>query len=256
MRWRTAARLLTVGVLGVTTTLTTMKAHNQTGAQPTGRAKQQTTKTAQLPIAEFDGPDTSDQLRKTRNNRHNSPGGPQETKARILSEDMPEASFELPLTHQEKEPALPIHISDAIVVGSTTEARAYVSGDKTNIYSEVSITVDEVFKDDTRFPLSPGAKIDGDREGGAVRFPSGKVLRKGSVAKSIPSVGSRFLFFLKYLDEGKNFSIITAYELKNGLVFPLDILSGGDNEKYLRAKESALFNEVQSGILQEKGGQQ
>lgn len=38
----------------------------------------------------------------------------------------------------------------------------------------------------------------------------------------MPFVGSEYVMFLRYEDEGKDYAVITGYELKNDKVVPLD----------------------------------
>jgi hypothetical protein len=44
------------------------------------------------------------------------------------------------------EQALPTHISNAVVIGEVTDAKAYLSEDRTSVYSEFTIRVGEVLK--------------------------------------------------------------------------------------------------------------
>jgi hypothetical protein len=41
----------------------------------------------------------------------------------------------------------------------------------------------------------------------------------------MPHVGSKYVLFLKYEAEGSDYPLITAYELKNGIILPLDGLN-------------------------------
>ncbi|MGI8470484.1 MAG: hypothetical protein ACR2N3_18755 [Pyrinomonadaceae bacterium] len=74
---------------------------------------------------------------------------------------------------------------------------------------------------DARLNFNAGKSIIASREGGGVRFPSGKVIFDLNTDTPMPKVGRIYVFFLKYSDE-TGFSIITAYELLQGQVFPLD----------------------------------
>lgn len=68
----------------------------------------------------------------------------------------------------------PIEQSNAIIFGKVTGRRAVLMDDKFGIYSEFSIKISEIFKDDlSAFFTDQG--ITTSRPGGAVRFPSGKV---------------------------------------------------------------------------------
>ena len=42
----------------------------------------------------------------------------------------------------------------------------------------------------------------------------------------MPHLAGTYLFFLKYNEEGQDYSIITAYGLLDGRVLPLDLTQG------------------------------
>lgn len=119
-------------------------------------------------------------------------------------------------------PALPIADSDAVIVGRVNSAEAHLSNDKTGIYSEFSIQLEEVLKDGPHSSTLPGNSISGERLGGAVRFPSGSIQRYETRGQGMPRVGNRYLLFLKRLNQEPDFFIITGYDLSGTTVSPLD----------------------------------
>jgi hypothetical protein len=146
-----------------------------------------------------------------------------------------------------------------VIIGEVADAQAYLTEDKTGIYSEFVVRVEEVLKNSATPPLVPDSSISAMRGGGAVRFPSGKVIRKGQPYKPLPRVGRRYVFFLKYNnDGGQDFKIITAYELRESRVFPLDgePLQGivlepyAAYQKYRDADQATFLNEVREAINQ------
>ncbi|MFY9572875.1 MAG: hypothetical protein WAV20_15850 [Blastocatellia bacterium] len=62
-------------------------------------------------------------------------------------------------------PAIPVAQSDVVVVGEVVANEAHLSNDKTGVYSEFSITVDEVLKTHLESPLKEGDVTIGEREG-------------------------------------------------------------------------------------------
>jgi hypothetical protein len=126
-------------------------------------------------------------------------------------------------------PAFPVARSVAIVTGEVTDARAYLSEDGTGIYSEFSIQVDEILKNDPLDPVTAGVPLFAEREGGRVRLPSGKIVTARVIHQDMPRPGRRYVFFLMRTDlNGNNaegFYLLTAYELREGQVFPLDKVS-------------------------------
>jgi len=72
-------------------------------------------------------------------------------------------------------PAFPFTKSTAVLIGSVTAAKAFLSNDLTGVYSEFSLRLEEVIKSNPQVPMTPGCTVEGFREGGRVRFPSGHV---------------------------------------------------------------------------------
>lgn len=116
--------------------------------------------------------------------------------------------------------AFPIGRSALIASGEVVDAQAYLSDDKTGVYSEFSIRIEEVFKNDSSMPGFPGSLVVAERYGARVRFPSGRVTFYGNREQDMPRLGSRYVFFLERTDE--QYSILTAYKLLSGRVYPLD----------------------------------
>lgn len=118
-------------------------------------------------------------------------------------------------------PALPVAESDVVLVGGVLHAQAHLSSDKTGIYSEFTVQVDEVLRDSGKASLLPGVVVSVERFGGAVRFPSGAIQRYEAVGQGMPRVGERYVFFLRRHNE-MDFSIVTGYQLEGDVVSPLD----------------------------------
>jgi len=157
------------------------------------------------------------------------------------------------------EPALPGYTSDAVVVGNVTDAKAYLSEDKTSVYSEFTVQVWDVLKNSPRSPLTVGAVATVCRPGGGVRFPSGKIRKFLVAGRGLPRAGERYAFFLKYDDLAQAYYIVTAYQLRDQKVFPLDgIPTNGTAShpfasygKYANADEAAFLTEVRQSIIQQ-----
>ncbi|HVF51036.1 MAG TPA: hypothetical protein VNA19_13160 [Pyrinomonadaceae bacterium] len=159
--------------------------------------------------------------------------------------------------HTPPETALPTHISDTVVIGAVTDANAYLSEDKTDVYSEFAVQVEEVLKSSKDAKVATGTEMAALRPGGGVRFPSGKVRKFLIDGRSLPRVGGRYALFLKYDDAAQAFYIVTGYELRNGKVFPLDGIPryGSENHpfasygKYINADEAAFLEDVRRAIV-------
>lgn len=230
------------------------------------RALQKRVHAEDYPIADYDPQESSNPQehneRKARNHRHDlsSDVKGEDVKRFRLKDSDPEISLPLSVSHPQTEPAIPAAESDVVVVGEVTSAQAYLSNDKTNVYSEFTVRVADVLKNGSPEALYFGAQIVAERAGGRVRFPSGKVLLRGApYGKNMPRVEQRYIFFLKQNPEGQDYSIITAYELRSGQVFPLDGSPEGDGksnqfteyEKYAGMDETRFISDVRSAI--EKG---
>lgn len=163
------------------------------------------------------------------------------------------------ITHTHWEvglPALPVTQSQAVLLGKVVGAQANLTSDKTVVYSEFEIQIDEVLKDYDRI-LIPNTSIIVTRSGGRVRFSSGHITLQAIAEQNMPIVGKRYLFFLTRENRGEDFHILTAYEFREGRVQPLDNPMGGthpiaktyygaEQEVFLRDLRAALINPPQA----------
>lgn len=117
--------------------------------------------------------------------------------------------------------ALPFAESDTVIIGTVSQAQAHLSNDKTGIYSDFNVKVDEVLKKDDS-SVTVGAVLSAERYGGTVRFRSGSIQRHEVNGQGMPGVGRRYLLFLKRLDRELNFKIVTGYDITGHTVSPLD----------------------------------
>ena len=115
--------------------------------------------------------------------------------------------------------ALPVAQSDIVIIGEITDAQAHLSNDKTNVFSEFTLKVEETLKQSQR-SIAIGDSIITVRCGGGVKFPSGKTQYYRLAHQGLPSIGSRYVLFLT--DNNKRLSILTGYELTEDRVIPLD----------------------------------
>ena len=151
-------------------------------------------------------------------------------------------------------PALPVNQSDAVVRGTITGAEAHLTPDKTGIFSEFKIVIDLVLKNDAENPLDVGRTMNVERNGGRVRMPSGKIVVSWVKNQNMPRLGGRYVLFLTHTfesrgDAGKDFYILTGYELRDGQVFPMDdTLPGHPITAYTNTSESVFLNDLISAI--------
>jgi len=71
-------------------------------------------------------------------------------------------------------PELPVSKSDMVIIGEVVDEQAYMSEGKDWIYSEFTVRVEEVLKNASNLRPTAGSSIDVNRDGGRIRFPSGR----------------------------------------------------------------------------------
>lgn len=148
-------------------------------------------------------------------------------------------------------PALPVAKSSAIVVGKITSAAAYLSDDRSNVYSEFVVEIEKVLKDDSKTPLNGRESATVERLGGRVRFPSGNFAISMVSHQDMPRVGTRYVLFLTHKSfEGLEYQelfILTGYEIRVGQIFPLDKpVPGHAISKYSGIDEDSFMKELMS----------
>lgn len=207
--------------------------------------KEQARKVRDLPVVDFDAPGTNDPRRKAKSSRYDRQSSQPIQEATSISGRVWSNHWSRGLE------ALPIDSSDTILIGTITDARAHLSNDKTGVYSEFRVQVEEVLKQDTaKSPIEVASTILTERFGGAVRFSSGKVQRYETAGQGMPQRGERYLVFLKRVDDFPSFSIVTGYQLGYDLkVSPLDGAHVGEgNETYpfdkYRGFDTTLFLQI------------
>lgn len=150
-------------------------------------------------------------------------------------------------------PAFPVARSAAVLIGEVSSTNAYLSEDGTGIYSEFSIQVDEILKNDLLNTITVGTSIIAEREGGRVRFPSGKIVTAQVNRQDMPRPGRRYVFFLTCTDlngnDAEGYYLLTAYELREGRVIPLDkVQEGHPINQYKGISEQDFLTELRAVI--------
>jgi len=121
----------------------------------------------------------------------------------------------------EKLPAIPISQSDIVLKGTVRDSHAYLSANKTNVYSEFDVAVEKfIFTKEKPAPVIKNISI--NREGGSVRFSSGHLQTYVLSGEGCPENGKTYVLFLKRNDTFKGFLLLTAYEIADEKVYPVD----------------------------------
>lgn len=177
-----------------------------------------------LPIVDLstvEMPENESSFRQKKSKRYDSEGGNLDKSKLVFTENSLTEIYDLPV-NGIKTDALPVYQSDAIIIGNVTDRKAFLSNDKTAVYSEFTIGIEQVLKGQENALLHPQSTVAIQRRGGAVKLSSGKILRRGAITESMPLSDKKYLFFLRYYGDSESFEIITGYEFRNGKVFPLD----------------------------------
>ena len=200
---------------------------------------------SRYPTVNFDAAEPAEPEQKQSRRKKNS----YYDKTGFAIEDMtPRAAEEGFLNHWDLHlPALPVAQSTAIIIGEVISSAAYLSNDKSGIYTELTTHVTEVLKD-SRAELVRGQDIPLDRLGGFVKYPAGHKRLHRVIDQNIPKLGTRYVLFLKRSELDENFHLVTGYELANGEVYPLDdasqmkVYKGMAETDFLKAVQEALVN--------------
>jgi hypothetical protein len=179
-------------------------------------------KQRELPIVDFtentSTPDSLSSRQKIKGSRYDRQSSEPIREAYMISGRIWSTEWSKGLT------ALPFKQSDVVLIGGVLTGNAHLSNDKTGIYSEFGVQVEEILKDSDgtlKNSVSSGSTVRVERFGGAVRFPSGVIQKYETTGQGMPIAGQRYLFFLKRINES-DFEIVTGYQLDGQVVSPLD----------------------------------
>ncbi len=126
-------------------------------------------------------------------------------------------------------PALPVTTSTAIVIGTVESAQSYMTPEQRTVFTEYTVATESVIGSIDAAAPHAGRVITAERQGGAVKFASGRIRRLRIYGEGIPHLGSTYVLFLKYVSEGDDYEMLTAYEVTDGKIRALD-----DGQRYHR----------------------
>jgi hypothetical protein len=191
------------------------------------------------PVVDYNAPEPSEPDKRAKRREK----GKKYDKAIMSVNPSPELTEQIQHIHFPPEiTALPVSISAAVIVGKVTDAQAHLSPDKTGVYSEFDVLVDEVIKNDNKSPLNTGCTVAVERPGGRVRIPTGQVQEYKTNLNAL-EVGSRYALFLVRI--GNDFRVLTGYKIDAGKVSPLDDLPVFS--RYKDATEASFFRGIKRG---------
>jgi hypothetical protein len=200
-----------------------------------------------FPTVDYDAAEPTDPTerakRKLKGSRHNQRGfvqrQPSESTAGTIRID--ESDMDLP--------ALPTAESDAVVIGTMLNSKAYLSNDRTGVYSEFAVQLSDVLKCN-RADLLEGSVVLVSREGGIVKYPSGHTHLYAISERNMPKLNANYLLFLKTIQGTTDYEIITAYELDSERVIPLD--GGMKFKRYAQVDKPSFLSFVRDALASPK----
>jgi len=155
--------------------------------------------------------------------------------------------------YAEPRDPFPTTRSTAIAIGTVLSGKAFVSKDRTYVYSDYQVRIDQILKQDPSRTLVVGEEMVVSREGGTIHFPSGRITNYINHGEGYPAIGSQYLFFLvkpgNFPEPEYEICMGAAYELKDGKVHPLD----DEHIRFDNASESEFLNKVRSLIASHNG---
>lgn len=139
-------------------------------------------------------------------------------------------------------PVIPLSESAVALLGTVSKVQPYLSEDRSFIYTEISVSVEEVFKDESEIRLKPAERAILDTPGGRLRLRSGQIVKYPVTECNVgkPKLGARYVFFADRFHQGRDLHLFKAYELREGKVL---MLGAGDEEdipKALQAEQTFL----------------
>jgi len=246
-RWVTAF-LIVLLVVTAASSLAVLQGHVQ-GTQnsnrpvPRTRDGEGTSSRSRFPVVAYESEaqpeDRQPEERKNKNRRYDKKGLVSKSSSKTVTQTVREI-------YGLKAPeAIPTGQSKAIIVGEVQSSKAHLSNDKSGVYTEILIRVDEILKNDGT--LVAGNEVGVDRPGGVVRYPDGHERLYRDFGIGMPRVGGRYVLFLDRGDGEPNFRVVTVYELGGPEgVTPLDV--GRQFDAYKWTSEEAFLEAVRKAI--------
>ena len=120
---------------------------------------------------------------------------------------------------------IPAAESALVVIGRVIKVQPYLASVRSRIYTEITIAVDDLLKQDqdNRVTATKTAVI--DRLGGALKLKTGRIVLDEIQIDNLGNLqlGRRYLVFARAINNGKDAGLIKSYELIDGKVFTNDL---------------------------------
>lgn len=143
-------------------------------------------------------------------------------------------------------PLIPVDESNLVIVGEITAVSAHLSNDKQGVYSEFTIQINKILKNENSSEVEQGKSVIADRMGGFVRYPNGQKVIYRNSERDLPKVGNEYVFFLTKDKTSPNYEILTLYELKITGIVQLDYVGSFKDLKLMNREN--FIDSVRSKI--------
>ena len=193
------------------------------------------------------------EARRAKNTRYNA-GGPDLTVERppdseiFVEQVWPAVDF------------IPASESAVVATGKVVKVQPYLSSDRSRIYTEITVEVDDLLKRDRDNRLSAVHTVVIDRLGGALKLKTGRVVRDDIQIDNLgkTNLGKRYMFFARRVNGGSDISLIDSYELRDGKVFtndsrPSRLISTLSGVPKVWEAEAAFVEAVRQEVRKEVG---
>jgi hypothetical protein len=193
----------------------------------------------QLPLIDYDAPESNDSKKRARRRKK---GAKYDNASNPLSDAYARKTH---VNEGVPRSALPVAVSSVILIGTVTEVEAVLSNDRTGVYTEIAIQIEEILKDDSQ-QLTVGSSVVVERQGGRVKFPSGHITTEHVTGTGIPHTGKRYLLFLTRVP--LDLYIHFGYELIGSKVGLLDKYPGHPSQSYKGADVKKLISDLRAAL--------
>jgi hypothetical protein len=239
-------------VLSLTILSSALAVHNQEQGQTSDtrnqrlieEQKKQTELEAQFPTVDYDAPEATNDpeksARRKETNKHF------DKKGLVYRDPTTRISEVARIIEGYDVPALPIAQSSLIISGGVVNSQAYLSNDKRGVYTELTIRVNEVIKNNASAQVAQGDTVIAEREGGIVRYSNGHKRLYHLAEEGMPATGRKYLLFLRTVEGEQDYYVLTGYELSPTRVIPVDLswrfkgYDGNDVESFLSMIRTAV----------------
>jgi hypothetical protein len=197
---------------------------------------------SQFPVVDYDAPENPDPKERSKRKEKNK----HFDKRTLVSDDpTPRVAAVARVIEGYDLPALPVAQSGLIIRGEVLNSQAFLSNDKSGVYTELRVNIQKVIKNSLPVQVNQGELITVEREGGIVRYPNGHQRLHQLAGEGMPAVAKQYVLFLRATEQSENYYLLTGYELSPSGVLPVDYsqrfksYEGYDVEAFLSAVLSA-----------------